>query len=655
MLPVSSNYSTIINDPAHYAEVRMIVGELDGTRTSFGMDQILSLTTHSSLYGDYIDIGKCVINEFEAVLTGVSAVQIPKMSRVEVWVRLRVGSIGSNWLPRGVFYTRKPNYDEVSHRLSISGLDLMYRGEALPYPIGSTVSGWNTETTRTVAGRMATFMGIDLEDATQIPEFAFALPPFGYTAREILHDIGTACGGNFTLTYVNSGTQASPQMSPKLRFIPIEHTSTPLQLGRDVQSFSKGDQIPLVSYVCVNYGYDQDGATLSKVAGTEGGTRDVEFTISTITDGDVIQAIATNLYNTLSSGLTYVPWTATGIPFDPCREIGDMATCNGLTAVIGGLDIQFSKALYASIVAPPIPEEEDFPMYSADREIQRNYETEASRIAGAVKFVNLSTPGETEINGSNIKSGTIKLGGDNNGNGQMTIYDENDDLCGSWNNEGIIIYDESDTSTVYSSNNKIRVIRRGDADDTVNALKMGVDTSQSHTNIRRPYIQLVGLVWDNTKQGYKTVKNTIMPNYITIESQKYTSQSDYTNEILDIEPYPVDRSSILTFTKTNNSSTANMTSYTMNQWARVVQLTIHLTNANYASDGAVMWEGDITMSGAVLPMMVDTVTGVGNNGTNHCIAQMYADSANSKWHLVVRAMNGYQANWTANLSFTFLV
>lgn len=654
MLPVSSNYATIISNDAHYAEVKIIVGEVGDVRVTYGMDKIMSLSTHCSLYGDYIDIGKCVINEFEAVLTGVSPAQIPKMSRVEVWVRLRVGNIGSNWLPKGVFYTRKPERDEITGYLSISGLDSMYRGEALPYPLGSTVSGWNTETTRTVAGRMATFMGVALEDATQIPEFAFALPPFGYTAREILHDIGTACCGNFTFTYVNNGTQAAPLMTPLLRFVPIDHTSTTVQLGKNVQSFSHGDQIPLVSYVCVNYGYDQEGATLSKFAGTEGGTRDVEFTISTITDGDVIQAIATHLYDTLSP-LTYVPWTATGIPLDPAVEIGDTASCNNYMGVMGSIDTAFSKAMYASVIAPPIPEEEDFPMYSADREIQRNYVTEASKIAGTVKFVDLSTEGATEINGSNIHAGTITLGGAGNGDGQLNILDENDDLCGSWNSDGIIIHDDSTSSTTYSSNNKIRVIRMGDADNTNYALKMGVDTSQNHTNVRTPYIQLVGLVWDNTKQGYKTVKNTIMPNYITIESQKYTSQSDYTNEILDIEPYPVDRSSILTFTKTNNSSTANMTSFTMNQWGRVVQLTIHLTNSNYASDGAVMWEGDITMNGAILPMMVDTVTGVGNNGTNHCIAQMYADSANSKWHLVVRAMNGYQSNWTANLSFTFLV
>lgn len=641
MLPVSSNYSTIISNPAHYAEVRIIVGELNGTRTSFGMDNILSLTTHSSLYGDYIDIGKCVINEFEAVLTGVSATQIPKMSRVEVWVRLRAGSTGTSWLPRGVFYTRKPNYDEVSHRLSISGLDLMYRGEALPYPLGSTVTGWNTETTRTVAERMAIFMGVTLEDSTQIPEFAFALPPFGYTAREILHDIGTACGGNFTLTYTNTGTQTNLLMSPKLRFIPIEHTSTPLQLGRDVQSFTKGEQIPLVSYVCVNYGYDQNGATLSKVAGTEGGTRDVEFTISTITDGDVIQAIATRLYNTLSNGLTYVPWTATGIPFDPSREIGDMATCNGLTAVIGGLDIQFSKAMYASIVAPPIPEEEDFPMYSADREIQRNYETEASRIAGTVKFVDLSTDGATEINGANIKTGTITLGGSEAGSPEMVLLDENDNVIGRWDKDRITIHDDTATDQLLK-NAKFAVIRKGASDNTEFGAFIGSTQvwnaffPDQYPDESVPFLYLQGTRDGTTPSGF----TSIFGGNISIDGTIITGT-------------PQDATG-LTFTKTDSSSTANLSSYTVKKWGRMVQVTLHLTNVNYAGAGGVIWKGEITGTTLADITPIDTVTGVGVNGANQCFGQLSVGT--NKLDLAIYASaSGYQSNWTANLSFTFLV
>ena len=654
MLPKSSNHDTIFANPNHTVDIKLIVGEIGGTRTTYSSD-IMSLATHCSLYGEYIDIGQCVINSFEAVLHGVTPTNIPKLSRVEVWCRLRVGNTASYWLPKGVFYTRKPDYDTESQMLSISGFDMMYRGEALPYPLGSTVSGWNLETTRSVATRMATFMGITMEDATQIPEYDFALPPFGYTAREILHDIGTACGGNFTLTYVNSGTQSAPEMTPKLRFIPIGTVNTPTDLGRNVQRYEQGDAIPCVSHVIVNYGYDNDGATLSKECGTSTHVRDVEFTISTITDGDVIQSIANTLYNTLVS-LTYIPFAVSGVPLDPACEIGDIMTCNSHNAPMGSIDTQFSKAMYASIVAPSIPEEEDFPMYSADREIQRNYETEASKIAGAVKFVDLSTAGATEINGSNIKSGTIKLGGDANGNGVLSIYDENDVQCGEWDNEGLVIYDDSSMTGWIVSDNKIRIVRQGDAENATQALKMGVFSSDSHTSTRNPYIQLAGLVWDSIKQAYKSVKTTIMSNYILIQTTRYTSQADTGPlEELDLEPYPVDRSSIMSATKTNNSSTANMTSFTMNQWGRVVQFDVHLTNVNYTSAGDVMWEGDITMSGATLPQPEDIASACGFNGSNFCMAQITGDGANDKWHLVVRAVNGYSANWTANLSFTFLV
>lgn len=640
MLPVSSNYATIISNDAHYAEVKIIVGEVGDVRVTYGMDKIMSLSTHCSLYGDYIDIGKCVINEFEAVLTGVSPAQIPKMSRVEVWVRLRVGNTGTNWLPKGVFYTRKPERDEITGYLSISGLDSMYRGEALPYPLGSTVSGWNTETTRTVAGRMATFMGVALEDATQIPEFAFALPPFGYTAREILHDIGTACCGNFTFTYVNNGTQAAPQMTPLLRFVPIDHRSTTVQLGKNVQSFSHGDQIPLVSYVCVNYGYDQEGATLSKFAGTEGGTRDVEFTISTITDGDVIQAIATHLYDTLSP-LTYVPWTATGIPLDPAVEIGDTASCNNYMGVMGSIDTAFSKAMYASVIAPPIPEEEDFPMYSADREIQRNYETEASRIAGTVKFVDLSTSGATEINGANIKTGTITLGGSEAGSPEMVLLDENDNVIGRWDKDRITIHDDTATDQLLK-NAKFAVIRKGASDNTEFGAFIGSTQvwnaffPDQYPDESVPFLYLQGTRDGTNPSGF----TSIFGGNINIDGTIITgSPQDATG---------------LTFTKTDNSSTANLSSYTVKKWGRMVQVTLHLTNVNYAGAGGVIWKGEITGTTLADITPIDTVTGVGVNGANQCFGQLSVGT--NKLDLAIYASaSGYQSNWTANLSFTFLV
>lgn len=61
-------------------------------------------------------------------------------------------------------------------------------------------------------------------------------------------------------------------------------------------------------------------------------------------------------------------------------------------------------------------------------------------IDGNVVFKSdLSTVGSTTINGSNIHSGTIKLGGASNGNGQLYVYDASNNEIGHWNNTGIYI------------------------------------------------------------------------------------------------------------------------------------------------------------------------------------------------------------------------
>ena len=643
MLPKSLLYDQILADPTHYAEIMLVVGEVGGTRTTIPSANIMSLATHCSLYGEYINIGKCVINSFEAVLDGIAPTVIPRLSRVEVWCRLRAGNRTTNWLPKGVFHTRKPAYDAESNRLAISGLDMMHEGEGLPYPLGSTVSGWNLETTRTVAERMATFMGLTIEDTSVIPQYAFALPPFGYTAREILHDIATACCGNFMITYVNSGDETTPVATPKLRFVPIGTLNTPTDLGRNVQKYEIGDQIPVVGYVCINYGYDNDGATLSKTAGTEndGNKRNVEMTISTITDGDVIQSIATTLYQTLSY-LSYKPCKVKGVPLDPACEVGDIMSCNNLNSPMGSIDTQFSKAMYASITAPDIPEEEDFPMFSAGREIQRNYETEASKIAGTVKFVDLSTVGATEINGSNIKSGTITLGGNGNGNGQMAILDENDVECGSWDNEGIIIFDNSSMINGSSANNKIKIIRQGDPKTTTYAVKIGTLANSLLPNERTPYAQFSGNAWDNVGQRYKARTTTIYDGVISMVTKRYTDPNDAgTDETMLLQAYPNGVSNLV-------SRTSGLTIYEQETftWGRMAQITLTFKqNASYSA-GSDIFVGTIS---DYLPKAL--VAGCGYYGSSSFIGTI-----DTSGNIRIRAIEAvsFSDSYTASISFTYL-
>lgn len=47
--------------------------------------------------------------------------------------------------------------------------------------------------------------------------------------------------------------------------------------------------------------------------------------------------------------------------------------------------------------------------------------------------------GKLYLNFSFARGGTLKLGGENNGNGEFCVYDENNELIGSWNNKGFSV------------------------------------------------------------------------------------------------------------------------------------------------------------------------------------------------------------------------
>jgi len=148
MLPKSVNYNTIWNDPAHYAETKLVVGA-----DTYDESVIMSCTRTQTLFADYFNIGNTVMNQIQFSLTGVTASQLPRLSRVELWTRLWVGdgSDSTDWLPMGVYYTGKPDYDTEAQLLTVTAYDEMYKTGVVPFESGSTVTAWDYPTLRQVA------------------------------------------------------------------------------------------------------------------------------------------------------------------------------------------------------------------------------------------------------------------------------------------------------------------------------------------------------------------------------------------------------------------------------------------------------------------------------------------------------------------------
>lgn len=412
MLPKSANYNTIWNGK-HLAETKIIVGADTYTQTD-----ILSCRRTQDLFaGDY-DLGNTVVNQFEFSLMGADETDIPRMSRVEVWTRLwnNLKTDSTDWLPMGVYFTAKPEYDTETHIIKVQGYDEMFRTGVVPFEGGASVTAWVDPTLRQVANHIllgtnvtgvieSNFAGIglELEDDTQILD-TITMPsiPYNYTIREILRDIAIACCGNWTVVFQDdNGVQKSV-----LRLVKnADWTTALVNLGRNVTSFEKGDDIPEATDIYVYYGYDSNGASVyghAEVTPNDG--REFEIEVKTITDGTQANLIAAEILANL--GTYYKPYSAQGAELDPALELGDTITVNSVSSVLGSISCNFNQGMWAEISAPGIEPVDEFDFLSgsvraADR-IERSAEVNSAKISVNTDAINAevtrATSAESNLN-----------------------------------------------------------------------------------------------------------------------------------------------------------------------------------------------------------------------------------------------------------------
>lgn len=87
-----------------------------------------------------------------------------------------------------------------------------------------------------------------------------------------------------------------------------------------------------------------------------------EVEIKTIPDGTQAQGIADNILAGLQyKGYDIVPYTATGVELSPLMELGDLTDLDGVGhAELGSIVTTISKAMWADISVPGIPQDDEF-------------------------------------------------------------------------------------------------------------------------------------------------------------------------------------------------------------------------------------------------------------------------------------------------------
>lgn len=411
MIPTPSNYWTIQSDLGHFAETKIVVGN-----TTYGEDVILSCERSQSIFADRYSIGNTVMNQIRFSLIGVAPENLPRMSRVEIWTKLWMGdrSDSTPWVPMGVFYTDKPEYDPETGVIEVMGYDEMFRTSVVPFETGSTVAAWDNPLLSQVVqhlGAGTTFedvletnfagIGLPIESVERFPSNA-RMPsiPYDYTVREILSEIAMALCGNWTIVFKDNGDDTQHSELRLIRNIQwqaeyeheivgdeeIEHLIRDWKLGRDITNFTKGDDVPLITHVYVNYGYDSNGVLLSgeAVSATDNG-RTVEYETHIFTDGTTANTIASRILSNSDSSIVYAPYTASGVPLSIYAELGDTVTVNEVDSVLGSITCDFGKGMWAEISAPGIPMDDDFMnLLSTSREaqrIERSTEVNSARIS----------------------------------------------------------------------------------------------------------------------------------------------------------------------------------------------------------------------------------------------------------------------------------
>lgn len=182
---------------------------------------------------------------------------------------------------------------------------------------------------------------------------------------------------------------------------------------------------------------------------------------------------------------------------------------------------------------------------------------------GYVTMTNLSTPGETSVNGSNINSGIITLGGNNNGNGQLNIVNSSNTKMGQWNNAGAVIWDDTTYANSQTGNATFKILRVGDTESSHYGIFEGV-TEITGTSTKYPFINLRSTNSSGAEGG------TMMINADYLRTSKSYWNYNNTIQITDsvqLQPSGIDLNEVYTDITT---SPATITNYHSQISARVI-------------------------------------------------------------------------------------
>ena len=195
MHAVSDLFNQIFENPGHWTEVKLNIAGQEYTQSN-----IISVSISGGLF-DSPGIGNVNARQIDMEIIPIGT--IPRQAQIQVFARVCVDNLQSEWIPKGVFFFSTRELDKVSGILAVTGYDAMLKAENVWLNEDYVYDNWPMPQETAVAD-IAQRMGIEVDSRTVLSDdFPVEYPvdeDGDLTMREALSFIAVSDAGNWIIT-----------------------------------------------------------------------------------------------------------------------------------------------------------------------------------------------------------------------------------------------------------------------------------------------------------------------------------------------------------------------------------------------------------------------------------------------------------------------
>ena len=423
MRQTSALYKTLLADPGHIKQSRLIIGGV-----VYDESQIVTLSTNEALFAeDTLSVGGAIAREIDfAVFLDDS---VPRRAQIIHEVRLITSTQASEWLQKGVYYISTRSKDPLTGVTTVHGFDAMMSAEQewkpaqtdiFPMPMKEAVEKTAAILHLALDPRNVYKTGEDYKVSYPVADGNASEEEQvkGLSIRQVWRWIAGAMGANFIindlgelrLVPVNDATSTAylaNENGDAVTFggdailLRVASADSPelSTLGNAAASVQQFPAFEAISRVILKIGGDQ-----GYVSGSDTG-RTIEIDCAYGS-----QAMANDLLAQLQ-GYVYQPMQADDALIDPAAELGDPVEVCGVYAVLAQKDTMWDMLSAADIAAPggTGPEDEYGFLSAAASRAQYELAQARSLISKTNDRISMEIYGEDGKGGLNGKMATYTM------------------------------------------------------------------------------------------------------------------------------------------------------------------------------------------------------------------------------------------------------